>query len=410
MRELFKRYHIWMKLSALLIAIVLWAVVIYNENPERTIDVANIPVELLGQASLLQNSGLVVSQIENETAFVKLSGTFSALSGVDADDITARADVSRYTEAGSYTISYQVSIPDGTTVVERTPLRITIVIEEIVEKELPVRVEYVGALEDGIYLDEATVEPATVTVSGTASIMEQAAYAVVKLDASLLTTDYSDTCEYVITDAEGNELESEFTRHIDSTVQVDIPVYMSKAVPVEVSVVASAGVPKNSIVVAYDPAEVVVYGRASDISSLKSINLGEVSVRDFVLTYDQDFPLTLPEGVSFYEEEVETVNVHVSFRDIDTIQLAVTNISLENVPETAVVDLETTNLEVTVRGQTDKLTNVDASNFRVSVDLSEVDLQEGRQLVPATVKISVGGYDVCGTYSVIINVMETGER
>ena len=87
-----------------------------------------------------------------------------------------------------------------------------------------------------------------------------------------------------------------------------------------------------------------------------------------------------------------------------------TNISLENVPETAVVDLETTNLEVTVRGQTDKLTNVDASNFRVSVDLSEVDLQEGRQLVPATVKISVGGYDVCGTYSVIINVMETGER
>ena len=129
MRELFKRYHIWMKLSALLIAIVLWAVVIYNENPERTIDVANIPVELLGQASLLQNSGLVVSQIENETVSIKLSGTFSALNGVDADDITARADVSSYTEAGSYTISYQVSFPDGITVAERTPLRIPIVIE-----------------------------------------------------------------------------------------------------------------------------------------------------------------------------------------------------------------------------------------------------------------------------------------
>ena len=64
-------------------------------------------------------------------------------------------------------------------------------IEEIVEKELPVRVEHVGALADGIYLDEATVEPATVKVSGTASVMEQAAYAVVKLDASDLTADYS---------------------------------------------------------------------------------------------------------------------------------------------------------------------------------------------------------------------------
>ena len=67
-----------MKLLALLIAVTLWAIVIYNDNPERSMDVTNIPVELLGQTSLLQNSGLVVSKIENPTVSIKLTGTFSA--------------------------------------------------------------------------------------------------------------------------------------------------------------------------------------------------------------------------------------------------------------------------------------------------------------------------------------------
>lgn len=410
MREVFKKHHIWMKLLALLIAIALWAVVIETENPEKGLDLINLQVEFLGQDTLLSEHGLVVSHIGNESVSIKLAGKFKTLEDVKASNVPVRADVSRYTEPGTYNLPYDVSPPNGITVKERSPERIPIVIEEIVEKELPVRVEHVGALADGIYLDEATVEPATVKVSGTASVMEQAAYAVVKLDASDLTADYSGACEYVLTDEEGNVLESEFTRYIDKTVQVDVPVYMTKTLPVEASVIASAGVPKTSVVTEYEPSEVTVYGSASVIKNLKSINIGDINVRDFVLTYDKDFPLKLPEGVSFYEESVETVNVHVSFRDIDTTQVTVTNISLENVPETAVVDLETTNLEITVRGQKEKLKNLNTDNFKVSVDLSDMDLQKGRQLVPAVVKISIGGYDVCGSYTVIINVLETGER
>ena len=409
MREFFRKHHIWMKLLALLIAVTLWAIVIYNDNPERSMDVTNIPVELLGQTSLLQNSGLVVSKIENPTVSIMLTGTFSALGAVDTDDITVRADVSHYTEAGNYTLSYDVSLPDGVTIAERTPRRIPIVIERVVEKELPIRVEYEGTLADGVHLDEATVEPSVVTVSGTESMMERAAYAVVKLDASELTKDYSGECAYVIADVDGNTLDSEFNRYIDKTVQVDIPVYLSKTVPVEVNVIASAGVPKTNIVTTYEPSEVTVYGRSSDISSLKSLKLGDVSVRDFTLTYDKDFALILPEGVSFYDEVVEQVNVHISFRDITTTQITVSNILLENVPEKAVVELETPNLEIMIRGQTDKLKNVDVSNFRVSVDLADIDLQGGRQLVPAVVKISIGGYDVCGSYSVIVNVSEEEE-
>ena len=64
-----------MKLLAFLLAVILWGIVIYNENPERTLDIANIPVEILGESTLLQNSGLVVSEIGNETVSITLKGT-----------------------------------------------------------------------------------------------------------------------------------------------------------------------------------------------------------------------------------------------------------------------------------------------------------------------------------------------
>lgn len=410
MREFIKKHHVWMKLLAFLLAVILWGIVIYNENPERTLDVADIPVEILGESTLLQNSGLVVSEIGNETVSITLKGTFSALSKVDTSDITVRMDVSQYTEPGEDSISYEVSFPDGVTIEDRRPRLIPIVIEEIVEKELPVRVVYENQLPDGISVDEATVEPSVVRVSGTSSMMEKAAYALVTLDASELTSDYSGECEYSVIDEEGNVLTSEFTRYVDRTVQVDVPVYLTKTIPVEVSIVASAGVPKTSVVTTYEPQEITVYGHAEDVSALKSIKLGEVNVRDFVLTYDDEFALTLPEGVSFVGDPVETVNVHISLRGIDTTQVTVTSISLENVPETAEIDLETTNLEIMVRSQTDKLKSVDPSTFRATVDFTDLDLVEGRQMVPVTVRSSIGGYDVCGTYSVIINVISTGER
>ena len=406
MREFIKKHHILMKLLSLLIAIILWVVVINADNPRKTLEFQNLPVELLEQDTLLTRYGLVVSEIDTETVSVKVGGNFKTLGSVSAENIKVRADLSTYTEPGTYRLSYDVSAPIGITVEERTPERIPVVLEKIVEKELPVQVVYEGVLPTGISFSEVELEPSTVWVSGVSSVMERADHAVVTVNVSGLNDDYSAAHDYVIEDESGNTVQSSYTNFIDKSVNVSIPVFMTKTVPVEVSVIPSAGVPRTSVATVYEPSEVTVYGRVSDVRGLRAFNVGEIDVRDFVLTCTRTFPLTLPENVDFYEDVVETVDVYVYFRDVETTVFTVNDITLENVPEDVNLELLTNSLDVTVRSNKDSLKNLTTDKIKVTVDLADLDLSAGRRIVPANVKINIGGYDVCGTYTVMVNILE----
>ena len=119
-----KKHHLVMKLLSLLIAIVLWVVVINADNPKKTMEFQDLPVELLEQDTLLSQYGLVVSEIETEEVTVKVAGNFKTLGNVSADNIKVRADLSDYTTPGTYRLSYDVSAPIGITVESRTPERI----------------------------------------------------------------------------------------------------------------------------------------------------------------------------------------------------------------------------------------------------------------------------------------------
>ena len=404
--EFIRKHHLVMKLLSLLVAISLWVVVINADNPKKTLEFQNLPVELLEQDTLRANHGLVVSKIDTEAVSVKVAGNFKTLSNVSAENIKVRADLSDYTEPGTYRLSYDVSVPIGITVESRSPERIPIVLEEIVDKELPVQVVYEGVLPTGISFSGVTVEPSTVRVSGIASVMEKADHALVTVNVAGLTEDYSASHDYVIADSEDNTIQAPYTSFIDKSVNVEIPVYMTRTVPVEVSVIGSAGVARTSVAVVYEPAEVTVYGRAADVRSLRSFNVGEINVRDFVLTCNRTFPLTLPENVDFYDDVVEDVDVYVYFRDVETTVIPISNIVLENVPDGMDVELMTTSLDVTVRSAADMLKKLNADNIRATVDLSGIDTSSPRRVLPADVKIGIGGYDVCGTYTVTVSVSE----
>lgn len=410
MRDFLKRHHIFMKLLALVGAIILWVVSIKTDNPSKTLEFPNLSVQILGRDSILNRSRLALTDVDTDTITLKVAGNFDVLGAVNADNIRVRADLSGYSAPGSYKLYYDVSLPDGVTVVERSPERISIVLEEIVEKELDVRVEYTGNLPDGVELGRVSVNPSRVRVSGASSVMDSASYALVQVDASQLKEDYNGDYEYMIMDESGTALQSQYNTRIDSTVNLDIPVYMAKTVPIEASIITSAGVPRNSVAMVFDPADVTIFGRAADVASIRSLNVGEVNVRDFVLTYDSDFDVVLPENVEFYGDPVEKVNVYVYFRDVETKKVTVSAITLENAPEDMLVTSETRSLDVTVRSSKEKLNSLSADNIRVTADLSELPPQPGTYTVPATVKIIIGGYDVCGTYSISVNVQQIEEE
>jgi hypothetical protein len=413
MRDFIKRHHILMRLFALLMAMVLWVVAINDEKSTRTIDIATVDVQIGSGIETLREKGLVISEIKDKTVRLSINGTAEKLSSVLNENIRASASVpADVSEPGEYELNYSTAIfTTDVSTVNKEPEKIRVVVERLVEKQLPVAVNYAGTLAEGIGVDAAAIEvnAKTVTVTGIESVMNRAESAVVTLDAAMLTDTFFGDCDYIIADADGNELVSEFNdKSKNPKVNITIPVYMTKTIPLKLDIITTGGVPSDSVMVDFNPKEITVTGDVASVGKLTSLTVGEVNLRSFETTYDRTYRFTLPEGVSFAGDEIETAAAHVYFRGVDVREVNVTNITLINIPEGTNPVLETPNLEIKVRATTDKLRSINEDEFRVSVDLTNVRLAEGKQYIPVTVRSAVGGYDIIGSYSVIVNnVVET---
>ena len=160
MMKWFSDHHVWTKLLALVLAIALWAVVISMDNPERRMEIGDVPVQLIGENQISSANSLVVTDISDEDISVRLQGTFSNLGKIDKDNIIVRADVSNFTVPGTFYLEYDVSTPVGITYLGGSPARIQVTLDQMIEKELEVRIEYDGQLEEGLEIVKRQVQEA----------------------------------------------------------------------------------------------------------------------------------------------------------------------------------------------------------------------------------------------------------
>lgn len=408
MMQWFKNHHIWTKILAVVIAIGLWAIVIASENPEKSMDIST-DVELIGESTIRAGSNLIVTSISDPDVTIRVKSTFSRLGEISAEDIVVRADVSKFTVPGRFALNYDVSLPYNVTRVGQSPETIYVTLERIVEKQLAVRVEYDGELEEGLEIIEAIAEPTVVTVFGVESVMENAKYAVIKLNASDLRTDFSGDRKYYIADADGKRLDSEYTSSLTETVHIDVPVYMTKEVPLTVERVGNEYIDESKIIVDLFPASVSVYGKAELLRELEEINVGTVDVSEFGISTMKTFDIILPEGVEFSGNSVASVEADISLDGITTTQVSITEFVQINIPpEELNVLIETINIVLSVRGEKDDIKLLKPEDFTVTVDVSARSNETGRQQVPVVVECKNPDIEILnpGNYTIIINVTE----
>jgi len=407
-REWLKKNRMGAKIFSLLLAITLWVIVIQTDNPERTVEYEDIPVQLIGSFSMTSNRGLVVSAGGNSVVDLRIRSSVTKHSEVSEDDVKVRVDLTGITEPGTYELEYDVSLPDGVVIAHREPAKISVTIEEVIEKELEIKVNLEGKINDSLEITEAIVDPLTATVSGVRSVVEKAAYAEVTVKFSDLTDTYEADLDYVVTDADGKVVDETYLVRKDETIHTLIPVYMRKSVPLMLELTDAIGVTGKDAVVNIKPTNVEVIGSVTDVSALEFISLGTVDLSDFELTYDATLPVPLPENLQFVEDP-GAAEIHISFKNVETTMVNVSNIELINAPEELDVTLESRSVIVTIRGKKDALKTITADRLAVQVDLSGVKLKTGRQLAKAKVVVTdaAAAVDVLGEYSVILIAQET---
>ena len=200
---------------SLLAAICLWIYVVTVVNPEGTTTISNIPVTFSGAEVLREDQGLVLSGDYQDMVTVSFTGKNSDMKKLEQnkDEISAVVDVSKIRSTRDYTLSYDLLLPDAVpdsavTITDRTPGNITVHVEKLVKKPVPVKGDFSQVeVADGYMLDSTTFDYDTVTVEGAESVVNQIEYALISMNRTNVDKTISEQLDYTLVDANGEVLE-----------------------------------------------------------------------------------------------------------------------------------------------------------------------------------------------------------
>ncbi|MCX6556355.1 MAG: CdaR family protein [Candidatus Aminicenantes bacterium] len=151
-----------LKVSALLLAIVVWAMISGREKTysEKTL---KVPIEI---ANLSPN--LEVVNLQPEDVRLSLRGAANLLSTLRPENLAIKIDLKNIGESSrlNYFAEDYLEVPQGIQIISIHPKMIAVVVEEFDTKELPVKVRFRGQLKESLKLKEVRAVPDRVTIIG----------------------------------------------------------------------------------------------------------------------------------------------------------------------------------------------------------------------------------------------------
>lgn len=300
------------KIISVLIAVILWAYVAFQENTEMTWWVKNVPITVIGTETLDQN-GYYITDTDRSTIDVKLKGDRSSVAKITAADITVLLDVSAVIAAGNTTLSCDVSVDKKNVDVSDTRKNsIVVTAEKITTDIYPVSINIVGAPAKGYSVFEPSTNPTEVTVRGAESIVSTIASVSTKsVSVNGVSSGNSVTVGLTAFDDEGKAVSG--VTFDPASVEVSYTVLKEKSVSLFVPLIKSPPGKR----VTYEPQTVKIYAAPDDLAAVSEVRTDAVDVS---LLEDGDslsLSMSLPSGVYASEQGGDIVEVTFKIEDIE---------------------------------------------------------------------------------------------
>lgn len=385
MRNFMKKHNIWLKVISLLVSITLWAVVMETVNPEKTPKISDVPITFSGRSDLLENSGLTVIEYSDETVTVQLRGENSLVSQSNIKNrISAVVDVSRVTDTGWVTLPVTTTISySNVDVLGTDPQTIRVRVEKVATKEVPVKLGVTGVAASNYQIGSVTSATETITIEGPESdlLNVESAYAVI--DVSGATTMVTQDCEIVLNDAAGDPVDTTYITVAAESIRVTAQVYEQDTIPLAVTLKESDDVTRDMVTVTITPKTVKVYGDQNEIEDMAELNLGEIDLANVRTDSVIEMPIRLPDDVYLADGQPQTAQVLVSITGVttkivtvDSGSVVVTNPDQDEDSDAYTVHVDES-VDVELRGASEDLAGVNASNLTVTVVVDSSDLGVG---------------------------------
>ncbi|MBQ7793262.1 MAG: hypothetical protein IJ366_01960, partial [Clostridia bacterium] len=140
MADKVKNLPLTMKFFSVILAIILWLILTYTVNPTITQNVKNIPVTFNGTETLASKGLVLINTEELDGVDVKIRGARSSVINA-LSSIRASVDVSDINSSGTWNeyVSFDMGV-SGVSIEGRNNALISVEVDELVEKSIPVKV------------------------------------------------------------------------------------------------------------------------------------------------------------------------------------------------------------------------------------------------------------------------------
>jgi len=373
--------HNWpLKLAAIGLATLLYAGLVLSQSSQTFNGV--IPVKAVDQPDdtfMLKTLDPVTEvRYVSPTGAVPITSTFEAT--VDVSGVTPGS--------GPQSVPVVVtSSDDRISVIGSTPDVVTVQLDTLVTRDnVPVLIDY-GTPPDGFEVGSVSVTPATVSVSGPASVVDQivGVQGNVQIQASGISVDQDVVLQPI-----------DKVKNVVSPVNVDprtarvkIPVFenrQSRTVPVRpvITGTPAAGFEVASVTVV--PAAVTVEGGAEQLSELAQADTQPVSVTGASSSVRSTVGLDLPDGIVPLGDE--TVTVTVTLRPVTSTRTFEAGVTLSGTRSGLAYDVPIDRVLVTIGGSVADLDRIEGARLVATLDVSA--LEPGTTQVPVTLDLPAG--------------------
>lgn len=391
--EWLKKYDVFSKILAVLIAVVLWLYVAGVNDFEENFKIKNIVPSFSGIEELATSKNLMI--VGEYDVDIEVSGSRNDILRLNESDIRVEADLSMVSGAGTYEIPYTVSLPSSSyTLRNKIPQKLTVKFDEEDVSLVPVKVNTDGLAADGYVVDKANIviSPKELKLVGLQEDVYKVAYAEIVLPQKELETGLSGDFSYAFFDTEGKELKDLSFQTDYETLNVSIPVLKTKEVPLSIDIQGSDAF-KKYINYTIEPATIKIAGDKDIIEQTTTIVAGAVKISDISSGMTKSFSLTLPDGISNLSGEM-TASATLEFDGLSKKTVQTTLIEVVNtytLPSGYKIRPVTTSINVDILGTEETLKKVNSENVRAVADLQSTVLSRGTH--PINVAIVVDGIE-----------------
>lgn len=378
--------NLGLKLLSLLFALLIWGILISSDaSLTREKIFTDVEVTVSG-ADTLRQRGFIV--LEDVSALIPTVNFTAEVPQTSYDRATGssfgpRIDLTRIRSLGEQEIPVTMTSNSFGTVTSIDPPSVTVTVEQYrTRTRIPITIEMVGTMPEGLWADTPKSDPSSVTVGGPEPLLQQVVRGVAQLDASMLTGKTQverNAVPFSLLNADGEPLDASlltvtYEGVILDSVTAEVNTYPTKYLPVDTQSAVTGELPEGYRVesIEIEPAEIRVAATKTVLETLEQAFV-ETPLDISGLTGSVTAPSKLKRITDAKNMSVEEVTITVNIVEATrTRTIRSVPIEMRNLNEALYyARLATTKSDVVIIGPYHTVSAVTAADIVLWVDASE---------------------------------------